>query len=196
MISQHCGCWWPDALATEHQQSQWRGLIGTCGTSAGPWFIIKTLSYQHRKSHCGDKTILQPSYLHNEISYTGKMTSLYWIGALELVIPQFELFSGGHPRKVPIKPLCQIQLPELEGKVSEFCGDVCMKCFNHLKVKIRSWCFQFLPRIYSRQYWYLVVGVGSLSYCWCEDLFAGQFLFNSSWPGVAYMRHEKQPSFP
>ena len=36
-------------------------------------------SYQYRKSHCGDKTILQPSYLHNGISYTGKMTSLYWI---------------------------------------------------------------------------------------------------------------------
>ena len=39
------------------------------------------LSYQYRKSHCGDKTILWPSYFHNGISYTGKMTSLYWIGA-------------------------------------------------------------------------------------------------------------------
>ena len=38
-------------------------------------------SYQYRKSHCGDKTILRPSYLHNGISYTGKTTSLYWIGA-------------------------------------------------------------------------------------------------------------------
>ena len=28
-----------------------------------------------------DKTILRPSYLHNGIPYTGKMTSLYWIGA-------------------------------------------------------------------------------------------------------------------
>ena len=33
-------------------------------------------SYQYRKSHCGDKTILRPSYLHNRISYTGK-TTLY-----------------------------------------------------------------------------------------------------------------------
>ena len=40
-------------------------------------------SYQYRKSHCGDNTILRPSYLHNEISYTGKMTSLYWIRALD-----------------------------------------------------------------------------------------------------------------
>ena len=36
-------------------------------------------SYQYRKSHCGDKMILRPSYLHNGISYTGKMSSLYSI---------------------------------------------------------------------------------------------------------------------
>ena len=48
----------------------------------GPWFNIKMSSYQYRKSHCGDKTILRPSYLHNGISYTCKMTSLYWIRAL------------------------------------------------------------------------------------------------------------------
>ena len=38
----------------------------------GGWFNIKIPSYQNRKSHCGDKTILRPSYLHNGISYTGK----------------------------------------------------------------------------------------------------------------------------
>ena len=48
----------------------------------GGWFNIKMASNQYRKSHCGDKTILRPSYLHNRISYTGKMASLYWIGAL------------------------------------------------------------------------------------------------------------------
>ena len=47
----------------------------------GPRFNIKMSSYQYRKSHCGDKTILRPSYLHNGISYTDK-TSLYWIGPL------------------------------------------------------------------------------------------------------------------
>ena len=47
-----------------------------------PRFNIKMISYQYRKSHCGDKMILWPSYLHNGISYTGKMTSLYWIRAL------------------------------------------------------------------------------------------------------------------
>ena len=39
-------------------------------------------SYQYRKSHCGDKTILRLSYLHIGISYTGEMPSLYWIRAL------------------------------------------------------------------------------------------------------------------
>ena len=39
-------------------------------------------SYQYRKSHCGDKTVVRSSYLHNGISYTGKMSSLYWIEAL------------------------------------------------------------------------------------------------------------------
>ena len=46
----------------------------------GPRFNIKMSSYQYRKSHCGDKTILRPSYLHNGISYTSKTTFLYWIG--------------------------------------------------------------------------------------------------------------------
>ena len=35
--------------------------------------------HQYMKSHCGDKTILRSSYLHNGISYTGKRSSLYRI---------------------------------------------------------------------------------------------------------------------
>ena len=46
---------------------------------SGPWFSIKISSYQYRKSHCGDKTIIRSSYLHNRIFYPGKMASLYWI---------------------------------------------------------------------------------------------------------------------
>ena len=64
------------------------GLIMSCkcvfspgGITPGGWINIKMSSYQYRKSNCGDKTILRPSYLHNGISYTGKMTSLYWIRA-------------------------------------------------------------------------------------------------------------------
>ena len=39
-------------------------------------------SYQYRKSHCGDKTVVRSSYLHNGISYTGKMATLYWFSPL------------------------------------------------------------------------------------------------------------------
>ena len=53
---------------------------------AGPRFNIKMPSYRNRKSHCGDKTAVRSSYLHNGISYTGKMPSLYWIS------PQVSIF--------------------------------------------------------------------------------------------------------
>ena len=64
----------------------------------GPWFNIKMSSYQYRKSHCGDKTVVRSSYLHNGISYTGKMSSLYWIRA-QMAIPlygatQQHLYAG------------------------------------------------------------------------------------------------------
>ena len=51
----------------------------------GPQFNIKMASYQYRKFHCGYKTVVRSSYLrvHNGISYTGKMTSLYWISPQE-----------------------------------------------------------------------------------------------------------------
>ena len=52
---------------------------------SGGWFNKKISSYQYRKSHCVDKTILRPSYLRNGISYTGKTTSLYWIRVLTLL---------------------------------------------------------------------------------------------------------------
>ena len=45
---------------------------------SGPQFNIKITSFRYWKSHCGDKPILRPYYLHNRISYTDKMTSFYW----------------------------------------------------------------------------------------------------------------------
>ena len=39
-------------------------------------------------AHCGGKTILRQSYLHGKIPYTGKTTSLYWIGA-QVTTPLF-----------------------------------------------------------------------------------------------------------
>ena len=66
-----------------------KGPMSSVIFSPGPRFNIKMTSYQYRKSHGGDKTILRPSYLHNGISYTGKTTSLYWIGAQKGNIWQF-----------------------------------------------------------------------------------------------------------
>ena len=43
----------------------------------------KMSSYQYRKSHCGDKMVVRSSYIHNGISYTGKMASLYWFSPLD-----------------------------------------------------------------------------------------------------------------
>ena len=52
------------------------------GEHTGPRFNIKISSYQYRKSYCGDKTVVRSSYLHNGISYSGKMASLYWFSPL------------------------------------------------------------------------------------------------------------------
>ena len=48
----------------------------------GQWFNIKMSSYQYRKSHCEDKTILRSFYLHYGNSYTGKTGSLYWFSPM------------------------------------------------------------------------------------------------------------------
>ena len=40
---------------------------------------IKMASYQYMKSNCWYKMVIRSSYLINGNSYTGKMTSLYWI---------------------------------------------------------------------------------------------------------------------
>ena len=68
---------------------------------SGPGFNIKMPSYQYRKSHCWDKTILRPSYLNNGISHTGKTTSLYWIRAqnsmiMSLLVWRISLRSSHH----------------------------------------------------------------------------------------------------
>ena len=68
--------------------------LGPPGPRA-PIHIIKMTFYQYRKSHCGDKTILRPSYLHNGISYTGKTTSLFWIRAqVSPMLAPWTLLSG------------------------------------------------------------------------------------------------------
>ena len=73
----------PALCCTRHKYDTFKKYIRlqTYERQPGDWFNMKTLSYQYRKSHCGDKMTLRPSYLHNGISYTGKMASSYWIRA-------------------------------------------------------------------------------------------------------------------
>ena len=66
-------------------------------------------SYQYRKSHCGDKTVVRSSDLHNGISYTGKITSLYWIRALLIsCIGDLGLFSVTPILVMPLDSCCNI----------------------------------------------------------------------------------------
>ena len=67
-------------------------------------------SYQYRKSHCWDKTMLRPSYLHNGISYTGKMTSLYWIGAQAWITHILIAYFTGNEAITPVKQLWVIRI--------------------------------------------------------------------------------------
>ena len=53
----------------------------TCNLWPWDWFNIKMSSHPYSKSHRENKKILLPSYLHNDISFAGIMTSLYWIRA-------------------------------------------------------------------------------------------------------------------
>ena len=73
-----------DLLIFNMESHTWKDLCILI-RGPGPRFNIKMTSYQYMKSHCGDKTIIWPSYIHNGICYTGKTTSLYWIGALGAV---------------------------------------------------------------------------------------------------------------
>ena len=61
-----------------HRQCQINSLKRLTG--AGPRFNKKTPSYRIRNPIVEIKTVVRSSYLHNRISYTGKMSSLYLIG--------------------------------------------------------------------------------------------------------------------
>ena len=55
---------------------------------AGPWFNIKMSSYLYTNTHCGDEAVVGYCYLHNGISYTGMIASLYWTNPLNVLISQ------------------------------------------------------------------------------------------------------------
>ena len=84
----------------------WQDGKSVNSSRSGPRFNIKMTSYQYRKSHCGDKTILRPSYLHNGISYTGKTTSLYWIRAQVRLYSHVVYKENSINRLKPFHHLC------------------------------------------------------------------------------------------
>ena len=109
---------------------------------AGPWFNKKISSYQYRKSYCGDKTILRPSYLHNGISYTGKTTSLHWVRALViwcLRLPRFESYIPAEEGN--LSPFDSKSLPWAR-KLSK----------SNNKDEISSPC-QSLPNVLTQSFW-------------------------------------------
>ena len=93
--------------------------------------IIKMWPYQYRKSHCGDKMILRPSYLHNGISYTGKITSLYSIRVqgissqgIDLVIRKIFQFRQQKGHHIPALPTWPIMADNI-SRVSCQKGPIC-----------------------------------------------------------------------
>ena len=86
--------------------------------SPGPWFNIKMSSYQYRKSHWGDKTVVRSSYLHNGISYTGKMASYIESGPRGHFKNTYELFNL-RVRALEFSPVEKIYIFQCMGKI--FC---------------------------------------------------------------------------
>ena len=76
---QHC-CWGTRQISERHVsvnyqtldfetlQDPAKNIYQILKWTPGSWFNKKMTSYQYRKSHCGDKTILRLSYLHSGIS--------------------------------------------------------------------------------------------------------------------------------
>ena len=77
-------------------------------TPSGPQFNVKMPSHQHINSHCGDRRILWQC----GISYTGMVTSLYWIWALN---------------------------PKTEVEWYVLCGSKCLQCENITFVSPTYW---------------------------------------------------------
>ena len=67
-----------------------------------------SISFQYRKFHCEDKTVIRLSYLHNQISYACKIWYIYYTPCT------MELLGGGiilvslHPFVRPSHMLCPL----------------------------------------------------------------------------------------
>ena len=87
----------------------------------------------YRKSHCGDKMILRQSYLHNGISYTGKMTSSYWIRPLLLKSMAIESGPQCWNRWLTHWSYCSLALSQqniLGEQVNTTADDVLVPCIS------------------------------------------------------------------
>ena len=128
------------------------------------WLYIKMLSYQYRKSHWGDKTILQPSYLHNGISYTGKTASLYWISPQVITWTNDDVSSigslGTNNKNICIK----IQYFTHENS---FQNGVC----KMLAILFRSQCFKPFSRSHVSPF-----GIKVVDTCFCQLQWSGNFV--------------------
>ena len=82
---------WISATALTMQDKRVIVLYNKWFQLHGPWFNIKMPSYQYRKSHCGDKTVVRLSHLHNGISYTGHV----YIESRPWVISVLETIENG-----------------------------------------------------------------------------------------------------
>ena len=99
----------------------------------------KMSSYQYRKSHCGDKTVVRSSYLHNGISYTGKMLSLYWIRAQVVDQSWLTFHSQGYPMHTIIyEHKCQLRFATMFRILDEFCYCYHRRCYYHMLATVNS----------------------------------------------------------
>ena len=104
--------------------------------SPGCWFNIKMSSYQYRKSHCGDKTILRPSYLHNGISI--------------LVRRHLYIESGPRPQWVKESNYCRVS-PAINSHL-------CVSVSARIQAKLNGTAHQLTPHVILRPF--STAGVG------------------------------------
>ena len=125
----------------------------------GPRFNIK-MSYQYRKSHCGDKRVVRSSYLHNGIFCTGKMRSLYWIRAQGAgTIQRCYLTSIG----IPFTKITQSFYLRFIGP-----SEIWMKFqISNIKANFTDWWLRYFwwncPQLIVTGYhwWYVNIGSGN-----------------------------------
>ena len=90
---------WDIEIPIMKMRQSWDCLILLCSSfilkwvsNQGGWFVTKVPSYQYRKPHCGDKTILWQSVPHLKIkSFPGTVYSRYIVvGGVQAMVPRYK----------------------------------------------------------------------------------------------------------